>query len=61
MIEEDTKLRDSMINKLCEVNSKEDMDIILKGTEPLPRNKRREIILMGGNYEEVKKEIEEAI
>lgn len=50
-----------MINKLCEVNSKEDMDKILKGIEPLLRNKRREILLMGGNYEDVRKEIEEAI
>ena len=57
----DTKLREIMINKLCEVNCKEDMDIILKGIDPLLRNKRRKNILMGGNYEDVRKEIDEAI
>ena len=54
--EEDTKLREAMINKLCEFNSKEDLDIILKGIEPLLRNKRRGIILIRGNYEDVRKE-----
>ena len=61
VIEEDTKLRELMITKLCEVKSKEDLDIILKGIEPLLRNKRRAILLMGGNYEDVRKEIEESI
>ena len=50
-----------MINKLCKVDSKEDSYIILKGIEPLLRNKRRVILLMGGNYEEVNKETKEAI
>ena len=50
-----------MINKLCKVDSKEDLDINLKGIEPLLRNKRRVVLLMGGNYEDVKKEMEEKI
>ena len=50
-----------MINKLCETKSKEELDRILKGIEPLPRNKRREILLMGGNYEDVRKETKETI
>ena len=61
VLEEDIKLRETMVNKLCKVNSKEDMNKILKGIDPLLRQKRREILLMGGGYEEVKKEIEEAI
>lgn len=56
VVEEDTMLRENMTKNLCEVSSKEDMDSILKGIEPLLRNKRRKIIVMGGNYE-VKKEI----
>ena len=52
VVAEDAKLRENLINKMCEVNSKEDMDRIMKGIEPLLRNKRREILLMGGNYEE---------
>ena len=45
-----------MIKKLCEVKSDENMQDIIQGIEPLVRNKRRDIILMGGNYEEVNKE-----
>ena len=41
-----------MVKKLCLINS----ETILKGIEPLLRNKKREILLMGGNYEEVNKE-----
>lgn len=59
--EEDTKLREKMIYKLCEVNSKEDLDRILKGIEPLLRNKRRTILLMGGSYEDLRKETKQAI
>ena len=57
VVEEDTKLREIVINKFCEVNKKEDLDRILKGIEPLLRNKIRVILLMGGNYEEVRKKI----
>ena len=50
-----------MIKKLCEVDTNDDTNNILKGIEPLLRNKRREILLMGGNYEEVNKEYKQAI
>ena len=40
-LEEDLDLRITMINKLCEVDSKEDTNKILKGIEPLLRKKRR--------------------
>lgn len=43
------------------MSTKEDIENISKGFKPLLRNKRREILLIGGNYKEVKKEIEEAI
>ena len=55
-IDEDKGIRENLINKLCEVNSDEDMHNIMKGIEPLLRNKRRDILLMGGNYEKVNKE-----
>ena len=60
-IEEDLNMRISSINKLCDVGSKEESETILKGIEPLLRNKRREILLMGGNYKEVRQEVGEAI
>ena len=50
-----------MIKKLCIINNDDDLKTILKGIEPMLRNKKREILLMGGNYEEVKLEIEKAI
>ena len=50
-----------MINKLCGVNSNEDLGKKFKSIEHLLRNKRKEILLMEGNYEDVWKEIEEAI
>ena len=50
-----------MVNKLCEVNTKKELDRILKGIEPILRNKIRAILLMGGNYDKVRKETEEAI
>ena len=59
--EEDMNMRITMINKLCDVDSKEECDIILKGIEPLSRNKTRPILLMGDNYVDVRKETKEAI
>ena len=50
-----------MVKKMCIVNNDEDMEEILKGIEPLLRNNKRSILLMGGNYDEVKKEIEKTI
>ena len=34
IVEEDVKLRENMINKLCEVNIDNDIENILKGIEP---------------------------
>ena len=61
VIEEEKKIRINMIKKFCVVNNDEDIENILKGIEPLLRNKKREILIMGGNYEEVKMEIEKEI
>ena len=54
--EEDKKIKEKLIKKFCEVNSNDDIDRIMKGVEPLLRNTRRAIFLMGENYEEVNKE-----
>ena len=40
VVEEDSKLRERMINKLCEVSTNDDLDIILKGIESLLREKK---------------------
>ena len=50
-----------MIKKLCIVISDEELEGILKGIEPLLRNKKRSILLMGGNYEEVNMETKKVI
>ena len=56
IVEEEEKIRINMIKKLCIVISEEDMEEILKGITPLLRNKKRSILLMGGNHEEVNME-----
>ena len=48
-----------MVRKLCSVNNEEDVKEILKGIAPLLRYKKRYILIMGGNYEEVNKETQE--
>ena len=50
-----------MIKNLCIVNNDEDLETILKVIEPLLSNKKRQILLKGGNYEEVKMETKKAI
>ena len=50
-----------MPKKLCIINSDDDLETILKGIEHLLRNKKRAILLMGGNYEEVRMETEREI
>ena len=50
-----------MVRKLCYVNDEDDVNEILKGIAPLLRHKKISILLMGGNYEEVNKETQEAI
>ena len=54
-------MRINIVKKMCIVNNDEEMEEIFKGIEPLLRNKKMSILLMGGNYEEVKMEIEKAI
>ena len=54
-------MRINMIKKLCIINNNDDLETILKGIEPMSRNKKRAILLMGSNYEEVKMETEKAI
>ena len=61
VVEEEKKIRIDMVRKLCIINNDEDLDTILKAIEPLLRNKKREILIMGGNYEEVKMETEKEI
>ena len=61
IVEEEEQMRINMMKKLCIVSNDEEVEEILKGIEPLLRNKKRSILLMGGNYEEVKMEIEKAI
>ena len=39
----------------------DEVEIILEGIAPSLKNKKRLILLMGGNYEEVNKETEKAI
>ena len=61
VIEEDKKISMNMVKKLCIVNNDEELKEILKGIRPLLRNKKRSILLMGGNYEEVNVETQKAI
>ena len=61
VIEEEKQIRINMVKKLCIVNKEEELKEILKGIVPLLRNKKRSILLMGGNYEEVNMETEKAI
>ena len=61
VVEEEKKIRIDMVKKLCIINSDEDLDTILQGIEPLLRNKKREILIMGGNYEEVRMETKKEI
>ena len=61
IVEEEKQIIINMVKKLCVINNDEDLEGILKGIEPLLRNKKRSILLMGGNYEEVKMKNEKAI
>ena len=61
IVEEEKKMRINMVKKMCIINNDEEMEVILKGIEPFLNNKKRSILLMGSNYEEVKMEIEKAI
>ena len=61
VVEEEKQMRINMVKKLCIINNDDVLQIFLKGIKPLLRNKKRAILLMGGNYEEVKIETERAI
>ena len=61
IVEEEKQMRINMVKKMSIINNDEEMEEILKGFEPILRNKKRSILLMGGNYEEVKIKIEKAI
>ena len=61
VIEEDIRLREELVKKLCDMPKEVVFVSILKGIEPLLWNKRRAILLMGGDYEEIRKETHEAI
>ena len=50
-----------MVKKLCIINNEEEITFFLKGIAPLLRNKKRSILLMGGNYEEVNVETQKDI
>lgn len=50
-----------MVKNLCILNNEEEIKEILKGIAPLLRNKKRSILLMGGNYEEVNMETQKEI
>ena len=56
VIEEDKKIRINMVKKLRIVNNEEEIIEFLNGIAPLLRNKKRSILLMGGNYKEANKE-----
>ena len=61
VVEEDKKIRMNMVRKISIVNNEEEIIEILKGIAPLLRHKKRSILLMGGNYEEVNMETQKAI
>lgn len=61
VVDEDKRIRENIIKKFYEINNDEDMRRIMKGIEPLLRDKIRVVILMGGNNEEVNKETQESI
>ena len=54
VVGEDKAIRERVIRNLCEIVIEEHFEKIMRNIEPLPRNKTREILIMGGNYEEEK-------
>ena len=41
VVEEEKQMRINMIKKLCIINNAEDLETILKGIEPMLKNKKR--------------------
>ena len=54
--DEDTSITENQIRKWCKVRNDDHFGSIMKGIEPLLRNKRRKIWLMWEDYEEVNME-----
>ena len=61
VVEEEKEIRINMIKKLCFVNKDGKLEEILKSIAPLLRYKKRSILLIGRNYEEVNIKTEKAI
>ena len=61
-VKEDAKaMRERIVRKLCEVENEEKFESIMKTSKSFLRNKTREILIMGGNYEELNKETSEVV
>ena len=54
--EEEKGVRENMTKKLQVVESEEYLKCLLQSLEPYPRNKTMEILIMGGEYEEIRGE-----
>lgn len=53
--EEDKKIRQNYVRKLCDIKNEDHFKDILKDLNTHLRMKKRTILIMGGNYEEVNK------
>lgn len=51
--EEDRMIREHAMKKICDIKSEEEMEAILEKIKPLLRNKKRCILIMGGEYESI--------
>lgn len=60
-VEEDKSIRENYVRKLCEIKDEENFKEIMKNLNTHLRMKRRTILIMGGNYEEINKEKEEVV
>ena len=59
--EEDKKIRDTMMRKLCKIDSEENFRYMMNILEHYLRNKTRAILIIKGNYLEEIKETEQVI
>lgn len=60
-IDEDNGIRERYVRKLCEIKDEEHFKEIMKNLSTHLRKKRRNILIMGGNYEDIYREVEQAI
>lgn len=58
---EDNGIRERFVRKLCEIKDEEHFKEIMKNISTHLRKKRRTILIMGGNYEEINKETEHSV